>query len=379
MLSVPKKFRLILSLSLVILYSWMIPAPSLAQALPEGSIHAREKEDTGEKMQKMFALSAPYMPVDMEEHWALDVMYDLVYADILKGYGNARDGYQLRPEQPITRAEFVSILVRALQLKENPARIISFSDVPAGAWYSAPVRIASSLGIVNGMGKGHFAPDRKITREEIAAIVVRAFQSTVPFRGQSLTFQDVSANWSRPYIEQASAAGIVKGLSAGVFGPKEYAKRAQAAAMIHRALRLERTDVPSDETLISTVIKQEQEHVEAFNNKDWKRMQEVADRYASGFYKAMLAMSRLELQSMSEEGYTVKIRPVDKMTARVKQKSNRFATVELQNARYEVITRKNSKTYSRIMEDSSGMYSLKKGEDGQWRIYGVEPGDEAES
>ena len=76
------------------------------------------------------------------------------------------------PNKTMTRAEFAAIVTRALGLAAKDTK--AFTDVPSSKWYAGYIGTANSSGIVNGVGSGKFNPDGTITRQEAAAMVARA-------------------------------------------------------------------------------------------------------------------------------------------------------------------------------------------------------------
>ncbi|WP_047153428.1 S-layer homology domain-containing protein [Aneurinibacillus tyrosinisolvens] len=111
-----------------------------------------------------------YYPEDIDGHWAAEALDDLISADIVKGYDQGEGTVQLKPNNAITRAEFVSLLVRALDLKPT-GQSKTFIDVKKGQWFYNDVTTATSLGIVGGINANQFAPTAKIKRDEIAALM----------------------------------------------------------------------------------------------------------------------------------------------------------------------------------------------------------------
>src|SRR3954468_12462924 len=95
-----------------------------------------------------------YFPMDdfFYEHWAYEEVTDLINADIIDGYVNSEGFMYVRPDQDITRAQFVKIIVSALGLSSNGKGKV-FKDVKPNQWYSEPIRIASDLGIIHGNTK----------------------------------------------------------------------------------------------------------------------------------------------------------------------------------------------------------------------------------
>ncbi len=104
--------------------------------------------------------------------WALPAQ---VHADYTEPYmkrmeelgllqGDA-DG-DLRPGDPITRAEFVTIINRAFGYRSAGGH--PFRDVPGTAWYAEDVDIGYTEGYITGTSPTAFSPNLSITREEAA-------------------------------------------------------------------------------------------------------------------------------------------------------------------------------------------------------------------
>lgn len=89
---------------------------------------------------------------------------------VFQGYGGAETG-QFRPDDPVTRAQAVTILGRIS--KAVPMETNVFADVARGSWYSGYVNWAAESGIVQGDGRGHFYPRDTITPEQLALIMGR--------------------------------------------------------------------------------------------------------------------------------------------------------------------------------------------------------------
>jgi len=78
------------------------------------------------------------------------------------------------PDARMTRAELAALLVRSLGLTESGAKGSPFADVSPDAWYAGAVRTALERGFFTGGHDGMFRPDAWITREELAVVVARA-------------------------------------------------------------------------------------------------------------------------------------------------------------------------------------------------------------
>ncbi len=150
---------------------------------------------------------------------------------------------EFKPDLDMTRAMLVTVLWR-YDGSPKATNAAAFSDVPAGLWYSEAVAWASSEGIVNGVGNGKFAPDSKLTRQQIATILYRYGRSKNASMDASANlsgFTDVQTvdGWALEAMEWAVGAGLIQGITAtgqsGVrLSPKGNATRAQTATIFMR-------------------------------------------------------------------------------------------------------------------------------------------------
>ncbi|MVP00646.1 S-layer homology domain-containing protein [Paenibacillus lutrae] len=108
------------------------------------------------------------------------------------------------------------------------------------------IRRALALGLLEGDGEGQFRPDDLLTRQELAALLTRALQLSVPDNRDS--FKDVQSQlWSSPYIAAVKAAGIMEGDDLGKSRPYDVITREEIAVTLVRAsqIALELESVPS--------------------------------------------------------------------------------------------------------------------------------------
>jgi len=139
----------------------------------------------------LFCFMAVLMPMsalaadtftDTGSHWAKDKIES--WAE--KGY---QDG-SFKPDQNITRAEFMVIVNKAFGFTETEP--INFSDVKAGAWYHDTIAAAKAAGYISGDPAGTMRPDDPITREEAASIIMRLKDLTAN-EGAASQFTDAAA------------------------------------------------------------------------------------------------------------------------------------------------------------------------------------------
>jgi len=157
--------------------------------------------------------------------WARGAIETLAARGIVVGFPDGT----FRPGAPVTRAEFVKMLVLTLGL--HPGGSTAFADVPASAWYAPYVAAALHAGILEGLTPTTFGPGAHLTREEMAVLIARALRLR---QTTALRFRDAAeiAPWARLGIEETVAAGYVDGFPDGTFRPLDAATRAQAAKVL---------------------------------------------------------------------------------------------------------------------------------------------------
>ena len=170
---------------------------------------------------------------DMKNHWARE---DVEYMAEL-GIVNGDENDKFRPEDRVSRAEFATMISKAMGLDTTKYEN-SFFDVVSDDWYSGYVQTVRSNDYMSEYD-GLFKPNADITREEIARVIVAAYNSktnTKLEKGKSLYFNDLDdiSYWAYDYIVEAADMGFIYGITDELFAPKQPATRAQAAVMIKR-------------------------------------------------------------------------------------------------------------------------------------------------
>ncbi|WP_171687039.1 S-layer homology domain-containing protein [Paenibacillus planticolens] len=170
--------------------------------------------------------------------WAQNAIADLVE----KGIINGKENGVFDPSSHVTRAEFLKMIVKAFDFKSN-GDALTFSDVPEDAWFKSFVDIATSLGLVEGIGNNEFGPDNQITRQDLCVMIYNALKEqkvALPAAAASSAFTDYDsiADYAKEAVNGLSLLGAVNGRSEGEFVPKATATRAEAAVIIKRVLDL---------------------------------------------------------------------------------------------------------------------------------------------
>lgn len=107
-----------------------------------------------------------------------------------------------------------------------------FTDVPQSFWGYEAIQKAAQLGLVNGVGEGRFAPERKLTRAEFVTMLWRL--AGQPAAGTKADFTDVPAEiWYRAGLDWAAEKGYVTG-NGGRFKPEDQITRQEAVTILFR-------------------------------------------------------------------------------------------------------------------------------------------------
>lgn len=165
--------------------------------------------------------------------------YATVESAFAKGIMTGIDDTHFAPEQEITRGMFATALYR-MEKEPETNGAYTFKDVAEDAYYAKAVAWASANGIVEGYSDAEFAPDDKITREQMSAMLYRyaklhgkGFTGTWMF---PLSYED-SAEVSEYAYESLcwnTMNGVINGTDGNRLEPKANTTRAQAAAVLIR-------------------------------------------------------------------------------------------------------------------------------------------------
>ena len=141
----------------------------------------------------------------------------------------------MRPEDPITRAEFVTIVNRAFGY--DVVGTHPFKDVYTYDWYEQDVAVGYQEGYIAGVTPTVFAPNESITRETAAFILAKNLMMD-PSVGADTNFYDSEdiSTWSRGLVTTAAEYGLISGYPDGTFQPQKSITRGDAAIMLLNAV-----------------------------------------------------------------------------------------------------------------------------------------------
>ena len=162
-------------------------------------------------------------------------------AGVLTGETIGADSF-LKPEQPVTRAEFVALVAAAVELPLPTAAVgTGLADNEAiPTWAQPYIAAAVSSGVVYGQkgedGNRIFRATDSITRAEAATIIQRAARMTIDGRTLSYTDADAIPTWAMPSVTTVSAAGILNSYEDHTIRPTAAVTREDAVCMLYETM-----------------------------------------------------------------------------------------------------------------------------------------------
>jgi hypothetical protein len=173
---------------------------------------------------------------DIENHWAKDDITYLSELEVIKG----KTGDTFEPDSKITRAEFIALIVRSMEIKLE-TYTDDFKDVSKDDWYADFIKTANKKNILSGYD-GNVRPNDDITRQEMAIIAIKTYELLHPsvVADGVLEFEDVVdiGEWARQYVGKAYMLKLIKGTPENYFEPLKNTTRAEASVIIKRLLQM---------------------------------------------------------------------------------------------------------------------------------------------
>lgn len=167
------------------------------------------------------------------DHWSAKAINDMTQKGIIVGIGEGLFGFG----QDVTRAQVATFMVKAKGL-QNETATPSFSDVDASSPYAKFIGIAEKNKIMAGLGDGKFGPNEKLTRAQMAQLIVNAYGFKADEKNKQ-TFSDIdNLSWAtaKSSIETLASLKVVSGVGEGKFDPNGVVSRQQAAQFIYNAM-----------------------------------------------------------------------------------------------------------------------------------------------
>ena len=204
------------------------------------------------------AMSTPVSSFsDLTGHWAEKEVKAWTARELTGGYPDGT----FRPDSVIARAEFLALVNRvfgyhkmvnldgmAEMVVSQAAGAAIFSDVAETDWYAGEIVQAAAVGYLSGYPDGTIKPQKSLTRQEVAVLLARILPTVIESSkvdNSHLNSDDVLKSfideaqipaWSREAVAMAVIGGYMSGYPDGSFQPTKKITRAEAIAVLDRAV-----------------------------------------------------------------------------------------------------------------------------------------------
>ena len=128
-----------------------------------------------------------FSDVPSSKHFA-EAVYDLAERNIIGGYPDGT----FKPGNSITRGQAAAIIAKMIKLDTSKVKDPGFKDVPKANGYYKAIAAMAEKSIISGYGDGRYGPNDPITRGQMASILVKAFDlPRYDFTSYKSPFEDV--------------------------------------------------------------------------------------------------------------------------------------------------------------------------------------------
>ncbi len=288
------------------------------------SLYAAEGVDKLWQLQYlMYADDDVYAFNDINNHWAEDAMLRLSYMDILRGFPDS----SIKPGKNITRAEFVTMIVRALEIPITDTYMRYYKDIDISSWCYYSVSAAKRNGLLEVFSEESFFPDKIITREEMAVIAAAVLEAD-SYGSFSIGFSDIREGYKYyDYIRKVASYGIIRGMPDGSFEPHGNSTRAEASVIILRLLELRNPSKESTDAELRQIATAYEERLISYANENNSRMP-LSLQSSIGREKGLNYIRANAITEVANKGMDIE-RNITDIVAKVTSKSAHLASVKL--------------------------------------------------
>ncbi|MBE9056354.1 DUF1565 domain-containing protein [Sphaerospermopsis sp. LEGE 08334] len=144
-------------------------------------------------------------------------------------------GNDIDQKRIVGAVDFVAATVTPPSGGTGSTGATAFKDVPTGYWAKAYIEALAAQNIIAGFPDGTFRPNEPVTRAQFATIITKAL--TPPVKRQAIQFRDVQSNfWAYGAIQSAYQSQFVAGYPDGTFKPQQQIPRVQALVALANGL-----------------------------------------------------------------------------------------------------------------------------------------------
>ncbi len=173
--------------------------------------------------------------------WAQPYIDYAAYKGIMSGDGDRH----FRPNDKISREEFLKVVIEALKIGKNeaaPAADISFDDVSRDDWFFSYIETGVGFKVINGVSEHSFGTGEALARQDAAVILMRAKEAArlvLTDTAEAADFSDKAdiSDYASDAVLRLQKAGIINGYEDGSFNPNGSITRSEAAKIIYGILK----------------------------------------------------------------------------------------------------------------------------------------------
>lgn len=171
---------------------------------------------------------------DVHGYWAETTLDRWLDAGWLHGY----DDKTVRPDQPVSRGEFISLINRSFQFTEKAP--INFKDLKSEEWEYEEAQKAVKAGYILGYPDDTIHVHNIVSRQEAAVFIARLLnlRESINTKVANYTDEASMAAWSKEAINLVSEKGIMEGYNDHKFKPDQAITRAEAVVVLDVAIQL---------------------------------------------------------------------------------------------------------------------------------------------
>lgn len=167
---------------------------------------------------------------DMPDNWSTAALENAIANGLLTGSGG-----KIMPEDKLTRAQMATVITKAFGA-DIKGDLKAFTDVKATDWYYGSMAKAYQMEVIEG-SNCKLSPNSPITRQEVFAIIARAFklQPSITINKNFSDIDDIS-DWARDEVFAIANGGYIQG-AGGKLNPKGLITRAEFAQLFDNMIK----------------------------------------------------------------------------------------------------------------------------------------------
>ncbi len=186
-------------------------------------------------LSNVYAKTQPFLDVPATKHFA-EAVNELAERNIIGGYPDGT----FKPGNSITRGQAAAIIAKMTKLDTTNVKGPKFKDVTTANGYYKAIAALAEKGVINGYGDGRFGPNDPITRAQIASIIIKAFELPLYEEPKDIdpkkNFKDIHWKSShRAGIYSMYQLNLTTGTTPTTYSPNESVTRGQAAKLLKAA------------------------------------------------------------------------------------------------------------------------------------------------